>query len=133
MTNRHRGNFDIYTPARDKKNGDAGFRAAALLAGRILAITAVVTFLSLYSVWVKGEIDRKFIESDDINKATMRLDEQIQVLEVEVAEMKSYERIEKMLSKAGYNYRMPERSVHIDLGGASGSVARGERAAPGPY
>lgn len=132
-TNRHRGNFVNYTTSRVENTDEAGFRNAAMWAGRILAVTAVVTLLGIYSVWMKSEIDRKFLEADEIKKMTNRLDEEIQMLEVEIEEMKSYERIERVLSEAGYNYRMPERSVHIDLGGEDGHVARGNRTAPGPY
>lgn len=102
------------------------------IAGYLLLIAVFLTTLGIYTVWLKMEIDCKYLQLDVVKTQNHLLDIRIKKLEAEVGALNSYQKVESTIRAAGYQMVVPEKVVYIRLDDRQESMIRAEGAAPRP-
>jgi cell division protein FtsL len=102
------------------------------MAGILLIFAYCITLVGIYTVYLKFSIDCKCIRLDEMKQQNYRLDIQIKKLEAEVATLKNYQRVERVLSEAGYLTATPEKPLYVSLDDRQNKVEKAELLAPRP-
>jgi cell division protein FtsL len=123
------GNLKIVQGA-DQRN--ARKKQGIRMAGILLIFAYGITLLGVYTVYLKFSIDCKYMRIDEIKQQNSRLDIQIRKLEAEVATLKNYQRVERVLSDAGYMVATPQKPLYVSLDDRLQKVEKAELMAPRP-
>jgi cell division protein FtsL len=102
------------------------------MAGILLVFAYCVTLIGIYTVYLKFSIDCKYMKIDEIKQQNCRLDIQIKKLEAEVATLKNYQRVERVLTQAGYTTATPQKPLYVSLDEGLSKVEKAELMAPRP-
>jgi hypothetical protein len=102
------------------------------VAGYLLLFAFSLTLLGVYTVWLKMQIDCKYLRLDEIKKQNLQLDTRIKKLEAEVGTMMSYQRVERVLKEAGYEMYVPDEALYLRLDDSQESMMKAEGVAPRP-
>jgi len=100
------------------------------MAGVLLIFAYLLTILGVYTVWLKMQIDCKYLKLDELKRQNYKLDVQISKLEADVDSLKSYDRIERVLKDSGYDMVVPDEAVYIRIDGQQESIMKAEGEAP---
>ena len=100
------------------------------MAGVLLIFAYLLTILGVHTVWLKMQIDCKYLKLDELKRQNYKLDVQISKLEADVDSLKSYDRIERVLKDSGYDMVVPDEAVYIRIDGQQESIMKAEGEAP---
>jgi hypothetical protein len=102
------------------------------MAGILLIFAYCITLLGIFTVYLKFSIDCKYMKIDEIKVQNSRLDIQIKKLEADVATLKNYQRVERVLAEAGYTTATPQKPLYVSLDDRQSKVEKAELMAPRP-
>ncbi|MFA6451446.1 MAG: hypothetical protein WCX65_18375 [bacterium] len=130
--NQTRKTYGRLSIAQGADQSNARRKQGVRMAGILLVFAYCVTLIGIYTVYLKFSIDCKYMKIDEIKQQNYRLDIQIKKLEAEVATLKNYQRVERVLTQAGYTTATPQKPLYVSLDEGLSKVEKAELMAPRP-